>query len=50
MPMLAPQSMSNGVQMRPRVSPIDRPEITTPSPSVRRLGGVWVRISVRSFE
>jgi hypothetical protein len=34
----------------PTVRPIDRPEITTPRPSVRFATGVWFMISVRSFE
>ena len=36
--------------MMPTVSPMDRPAITTPSPSVRLATGVWFMIRVRSLE
>ena len=50
MPSDVPQLIRIGVKMMPTVRPIDRPAITMPSPSVRFATGVWLMISVRSFE
>lgn len=50
MPIDVPHAMSSGVARRPTVRPIASPEITTPSPIVRRVGGVWFMTSVRSLE